>query len=730
MKLTDKEKEELQKEKRKIIKKFADAQMATQEINQINNNGKVFLYNDRGYELIYIGYDAYKNLMNQDPINSMNYFSVKDGNVITSKVIEIITEVNGHEKGRRYEVEEVSIPYKELISKYTTPISFFITLGNSSRTPKFIEEVAEKAKKDCNIKLNILYNENIQKIQTEESWIEHTKTYEGNFEKSRSDMRRKKTTVITTKEYTPLLKTTAVKTWLSEQTISYQYMQGELLQVGEPTIIPEESESEPEYEGDDSSYIEQQETGKKEETFSWITRDDTIETTFFSNSYYNEGTASEYKDRVKSSFVNLLKKEYNMPESKEKRIPGMMIESNEEILFTLLGKNPETRNFEQVMRYAMHLYNGKDYGVNELSFDNIYSNSGFSSLGSLIRANDFIVDITKSDSNLVITDRTKLVEAINKCTTGNTQKNLLNEVDNFLAMQNKYNVNAIFAMSVTIIESSAGTNWDLIPKSTYNWYSISGKSSEYGCKEHGGSITTNREWRCYDSFGDATLDFGKLINNYYFLNGQDTVKSIAVGPNGQHSYCDAHWGESVAKQMKAFYKSIGIETQQGGDIVDTAYYVADHYINSGVQVHYAGDSVNESSNNGRIVSLTMQDSWNKPIMQPEKYGITCATYVALTLWQSGLIDEQTINHCGFNGCSGLKTLFTSSSYKEDWNHITNMRELESGDIVFMEGHVGIYVEDGKIIDQNYCVVSADGKDYRGSLCSIKNFTDAYRYAGK
>lgn len=161
-------------------------------------------------------------------------------------------------------------------------------------------------------------------------------------------------------------------------------------------------------------------------------------------------------------------------------------------------------------------------------------------------------------------------------------------------------------------------------------------------------------------------------------------------------------------------------------LVDAAYEVADHFMNNGLEVHYAGDDVEEAENNGRhCVYNDIQGSWDMPVQDPEHYGIVCATYVALSLWRSGLVDESVINNCGYNGCSGLKNMLVS----EGWQKITNSSELQEGDVVFQPGHVLIYVGDGKCIDQAYCAKRSNGDDDRGNLTGVEPFLEAYRFVG-
>ena len=79
-------------------------------------------------------------------------------------------------------------------------------------------------------------------------------------------------------------------------------------------------------------------------------------------------------------------------------------------------------------------------------------------------------------------------------------------------------------------------------------------------------------------------------------------------------------------------------------------------------------------------------------------------------------------------------MLTKSYYASQWKKISKYEELQSGDIVFHKGydHVYIYVGDGKCLDQNYCVISSSGSDYRGQLlnASASDFKEAYRYVGK
>ena len=104
----------------------------------------------------------------------------------------------------------------------------------------------------------------------------------------------------------------------------------------------------------------------------------------------------------------------------------------------------------------------------------------------------------------------------------------------------------------------------------------------------------------------------------------------------------------------------------------------------------------------------------------------------MAIWKAELIDEATINKYAYNSCTGLESMLTQSSYANQWERITNFNELQEGDIVFQPGHVYIYMEGGKCLDQNYCVVTSSGsRKSMGVLlnANAKSFRVAYRYVG-
>ena len=141
-----------------------------------------------------------------------------------------------------------------------------------------------------------------------------------------------------------------------------------------------------------------------------------------------------------------------------------------------------------------------------------------------------------------VSDKTNFVTAEEFRIMFADRKNILDNTDAFIEMQEKYQVSAVFAACVTIIESGGGTAWAAIDPSTHNWFSI--KGSYRGHSLNG--------WRSYPSFAAAVDDFGDLIANapYYYKRNNFLVSQI--GP----IYCGEAWVEKVNAEMTFRYKKI------------------------------------------------------------------------------------------------------------------------------------------------------------------------------
>lgn len=161
---------------------------------------------------------------------------------------------------------------------------------------------------------------------------------------------------------------------------------------------------------------------------------------------------------------------------------------------------------------------------------------------------DYIVDITKSDSNLVIKDKKTLIKAFKGYTTN---KKLIANVDTFLEMQDKYKVNAVFAAAVSIKETTAGTKGHAICcKNWFNYQPIKDM------------VKGDSSWASFSDEKDSIMGFGQLIAtspDYYFSQGKYSVYEI--GPD----YCEGDaWPKEVSGFMDELYKAAGIDVKDEG----------------------------------------------------------------------------------------------------------------------------------------------------------------------
>lgn len=160
---------------------------------------------------------------------------------------------------------------------------------------------------------------------------------------------------------------------------------------------------------------------------------------------------------------------------------------------------------------------------------------------------DYIVDTTKSDSSLVINDKKTLKKAFKGYPTN---KKLLENIDTFLEMQEKYHVNAVFAAAVAINETTAGTAGHGAD-SCHNWFNYQPIS---------GMKKGDSRWAAFSNDSEGIMGFGQLIAtspNYYFSKGQNTVSEIGT------NYCEGNtWADNVTKFMDDMYKAAGINVKK------------------------------------------------------------------------------------------------------------------------------------------------------------------------
>ena len=257
-------------------------------------------------------------------------------------------------------------------------------------------------------------------------------------------------------------------------------------------------------------------------------------------------------------------------------------------LFELLETNPDTINMVELTKFLFNKVTGTDkFGKFEDNFlDSLYgaSSAANGSWSSIVTG-----DINVNDESNFIKD----VETLKKAFSGySNSSKLVEHAQEFLDMQNKYKVNALFAAAVSITETGAGTAGNAIKTATSsnsvgatigtcwnNWFNIkAGKDSVYGLVYNGEGTS---HYKIYSSVGASVDNFGSNIANgsYYFTQGKYTVSDIG------HVYCPNSpayptqgddWVKNTLSYINNFYNAAGITVSSltSGSFVQ--YYQGDY----------------------------------------------------------------------------------------------------------------------------------------------------------
>lgn len=670
---------------KKYIRKFLEAQLVTETPhyepviasgNAYNQKtyGQVYIYraNDQEYinenskatPMSWMSYstmqeEAAKN--NEKGLNAIkNHYSIDDEGKL---VIAQWTKIETTGKADEVIISLKHIDYKSAISQYTTPMNFFIYLTMVSQNPEFVSAVTDMVK-NSRIELTIMDTKTVNVEEEKYSFTRNTKTTHetkrqgvviNTYTTSRS-RGVEQTTTTTTTTVVPTPKITYAKTWFSEQRITYKianqdpYHNYEKYTENEDSSLADDAEpGDPQANGSTSwntNKCREITTDVTGTTYKEETRGNVIDKTgekgsngVTQDSYKNERRQVKNNFTVddKTTFLGLLDDYFKIPNSNRYEAAGKTnMVGGAEWLFGLMEKDGRLQNLEQVMRYVMYKYTGKEYEVKELDLS-IFNIRDFSDLTSV----GLKVKVGETGAPEALTKQ-QIEEIISKRFSGEAYNNLMSAIDAFMEIQNRYHVNAVFAIAVAQKESSCGVNWAAIDPSTHNWYSIRG---DY----NGNSIDG---WRKYPSFKEAVNDFGKLIgtSSYYFGGGNITIGNIGK------SYCPPgdEWSRGVSQFVKEMYESIGI----------TIYAVGGNELQA---------KVVEVAQNSASYGISAQAGY-------------CQAWVYQVYYKAGACPAGTSVCCAVH--AGQK-----------WGVSTDWSQIQVGATVYgysgsKYGHVGIYIGDG------------------------------------
>lgn len=247
------------------------------------------------------------------------------------------------------------VDYKSMISQYTTSCMFFIDTAMSVQNPNFMEAFVEMVK-DSRITLSVMYNSSSQTTTTTTYHYEERKEGNETVQELVSE-----TSVLTQESYNPKIMISTAKTWIFSREAGFK-----------KTVVG------PQYYHSDVGVADDRVVTDIESTMVTYAEDTPKEE-------YNGGEKGE-----DGTFVGLLDKRFRIPNSFNRRSAGPDLVSNSVAYFEFLSRSSSTASMENIMRYVLYVYTGKDYGVTEFDLslfqvNNFTSNGLTGGLASYLR---------------------------------------------------------------------------------------------------------------------------------------------------------------------------------------------------------------------------------------------------------------------------------------------------------------------------------------------------------
>ena len=468
--------EQKQEELRKYIRKFYEAQAVTQTLNYYHKDstssktyGAVYVYRTNGGDdisesnrknLTYKKYEDMNKMVKENNTDALNYFSIdSSGNLVyvgsSRIVVETGSDINNlSQQSDTTTLQMQTIDYKNLVSQYTTQMNFLLYLTMISQNPEFVSAVTDLIK-DSRIEITIMDSTSTNVNTETYTYTLNTRTREENtspnstvvtytYEESSSDVTEITKTTTTNVQPTP--KVTYVKTWFCEQYISYN----------KKTTNNSNS-----YDIDPPPSDERKPSGEG----TWKTNQNRHIDSSIDNVFYEEGTRGDVKltlgqagdgERYRKgeisepTFVGLMETEYKIPYSSRTEEAGSNLVSGAEMLFYLLQKDSRLENMETLMRYALYLYSGKDFGVTNID-TNIFAIRDFTVVGNL---SAFGTTLTREQFIQMATDYG------NTLNSSDYNTYIIPYLGDFydIATSSQYNVNPALVLAHACLETGFGSS--------------------------------------------------------------------------------------------------------------------------------------------------------------------------------------------------------------------------------------------------------------------------------
>ena len=648
--------------------------------------------NQEAKDLTYIGYEKFQNMLQTTDNNVkqeiMNYFTLDESwNLCVAKSYK--KSISHYSNGTltstegEYTISEVKIPYREMVSQYTVPFIFLIDLQVITQDANYVEAVSELMTKQSEIEFTIFdsitldtdeytYTATRNNRSKKEVQVDGEEGVSGvsrtEIVHTTSDIEEK---TITVEEIDNIkANVTKAKTWIIEQETNYviqETIEHPYGENGETVNLPDEPEVSL------GSWDENRKEHYYEEIIKreWVKSGDTktrIKPSKFMGLWSNEtGTyvkGASYKPNGKDKPGKIV--EYDMLKGITKDKPVMNIVTSKQSFYDLLASRPATQTHAELMKEIIEFYlSGEELEedtFNKTAFTSMYEPSEYVE-GS------YNGDFDVHDESLFITDIEQLKKAFQ--IGYSNSKMLIANAQAFLDMQEKYKVNALFAASVSITETSAGTRGHAVDGHN-NWF----------------NIRSTLGWRRYGSPKESIMDFGFLIaqGKYYYRQGLYTVGTIGpvYCPNtSQYPTQGDNWVATTLAQISRFYGAIGIDISP---IIDGG--------SGGENPGFSDETLGAAMSDSKFAAMLAEAKKHLGVPylfggKSPSTGFDCSGFVCWVINHSGVGNVGRLNA---NGLLGMCARVPNS-------------EAKPGDLIFFQGtyntpgasHVGIYIGGGQMI---------------------------------
>lgn len=521
-------------------------------------------------DLTYIGYPKFQEMLQSTDENVkreiMNYFTLDESwNLCVAKSYKKTINKYSHDElidtQVEYTISETKIPYRTMVTQYAVPFLFLIDLQLVTQNANYVEAVSELMTKQSEIEFTIFdsitidtdeydydatrHSRSMQEVQTSGETVVGGRPTE--LVESEYDVEDK--TVVIEEIDNVKANVTKANTWIIQQETNYVMQETKeypYTEEGTKNDLPDEPEVQ----------LGSWDTNRTEKYYEeiirreWTKSGDTntqIKPSRFMGLWSNEtGTyvvGAPYKPNGVGKPGKIV--EYDVLKGTSKDRPIINIITAREEFYELLELRVTTQTHAELMKEIIDFYlSGEELAedtFNKTAFTSMYEPSEYIE-GS------YQGDFDVHDENLFIKDIDELREAFSNGYSNSSQ--LIINAQAFLDMQDKYKVNALFAASVSITETSAGTRGHAVDGHN-NWFNIRGGSG----------------WRSYGSAKESIMDFGSLIaeGRYYYQQHLYTVGTIGpvYCPNtSQYPTQGDDWVASTLAQISRFYGAVGIDITQ------------------------------------------------------------------------------------------------------------------------------------------------------------------------